>query len=66
MSKRGDWIRDRVCASNSEDVYPTLCVCIAKGVSNQLAMGGGFILEYLKKNDLEGYRNLIERLGLRK
>lgn len=24
------------------------------------------LLEYLKKNDLEGYRNLIERLGLRK
>ncbi|MCR5215868.1 MAG: 30S ribosomal protein S15 [Lachnospiraceae bacterium] len=22
--------------------------------------------EYLKKNDIEGYRNLIERLGLRK
>lgn len=49
MSKSGDWIRDRVCTSNSEDVYPTLCVCIAKGVSNQLAMGGGFILEYLRK-----------------
>lgn len=24
------------------------------------------LLEYLKKNDIEGYRNLIERLGLRK
>ena len=24
------------------------------------------MLEYLKKNDLEGYRSLIERLGLRK
>ena len=24
------------------------------------------LLEYLKKTDLEGYRNLIERLGLRK
>ena len=24
------------------------------------------LLEYLKKNDLEGYRSLIERLGLRK
>ena len=24
------------------------------------------LLEYLKKNDLEGYRNLIEKLGLRK
>ncbi len=24
------------------------------------------MLEYLKKNDLEGYRKLIERLGLRK
>ena len=24
------------------------------------------MLEYLKKNDLEGYRTLIERLGLRK
>ena len=24
------------------------------------------MLEYLKKNDLEGYRALIERLGLRK
>lgn len=24
------------------------------------------LLEYLKKNDLEGYRKLIERLGLRK
>jgi len=24
------------------------------------------LLEYLKKTDLEGYRNLIARLGLRK
>jgi small subunit ribosomal protein S15 len=24
------------------------------------------LLEYLKKTDIEGYRNLIERLGLRK
>ena len=24
------------------------------------------LLEYLKKNDIEGYRTLIERLGLRK
>jgi len=24
------------------------------------------LLEYLKKNDIEGYRKLIERLGLRK
>ena len=24
------------------------------------------LLEYLKKNDIEGYRNLIARLGLRK
>ena len=24
------------------------------------------LLEYLKRNDLEGYRKLIERLGLRK
>ncbi len=24
------------------------------------------LLEYLKKTDLDGYRNLIERLGLRK
>ena len=24
------------------------------------------LLAYLKKNDIEGYRNLIERLGLRK
>ncbi len=24
------------------------------------------LLEYLKKNDIEAYRNLIERLGLRK
>ena len=24
------------------------------------------LLEYLKKNDIDGYRNLIERLGLRK
>ena len=24
------------------------------------------LLEYLKKNDLEGYRNLIARLGIRK
>lgn len=24
------------------------------------------LLEYLKKNDLEGYRSLIERLGIRK
>lgn len=24
------------------------------------------LLEYLKKNDINGYRNLIERLGLRK
>lgn len=24
------------------------------------------LLEYLKKNDIEGYRSLIERLGLRK
>ena len=24
------------------------------------------LLEYLKKNDIEGYRNLIARLGIRK
>ena len=24
------------------------------------------LLEYLKKNDIEGYRSLIERLGIRK
>ena len=24
------------------------------------------LLDYLKRNDIEGYRNLIERLGIRK
>jgi len=35
----------RPTTSNGEDVYSALCACVAKGVSNQLASSGGFILE---------------------
>jgi len=35
--------------SNGEDVAPAVCACISKGVSNQLASSGGFILEKRKK-----------------
>lgn len=39
--------------SNGEDVAPTICSTIYKGVQRQLDNGGGYVLDYLKKEKEE-------------
>lgn len=50
---KGEWAYTRRVTSNGEEVYPTVCATHYKGVQQQMDVGGGYVLDYMRRKRKE-------------